>query len=293
MKFRAHDTFYIRKGWLYKGLKNIEKKGNIFTDKQSNAGDVLGMGVNMVKALRYWLQAVDLTEETKSVYKSQSLTKFGQLVWENDKYIEELGTLWLLHYKLAINQKLATAWEYFFNDFNFNEFTKEDFVSSIGNYIKMKGETLPAISSLESDFDCIISTYVSRYKMNPGKVIPENNIDCPFGELGLIDIVNKRGKIFKKSYSKLDSINPIIIFAIIVDNAGTDKEVRISSLLNDKYNIGKILNLDAISLQESLKKVQNNGYIKIIRTAGLDIIKIEKPMNFLDCVMQYYEELDQ
>lgn len=293
MKFRAHDTFYIRKGWLYKGLKNIEKQGNIFTDKQSNAGDVLGMGVNMVKALRYWLQAVDLTKETGSVNKNQFLTEFGQLVWDNDRYIEEVGTLWLLHYKLSRNENSATAWHYFFNEFNFNEFTKDDFVSSIGNYIKMKGKPLPAKSSLESDFDCIISTYVSRYKMNPGKVLPENNIECPLGELGLIDIVNKREKVFKKSHSKLDSINPTIIFAIIVDNAGTDKEIRISSLLNDKNNIGKTLNLDAISLQESLKKVQNNGYIKIIRTAGLDIIKIEKNMNFVECVKQYYKELDQ
>ena len=32
-KFRGHETFYIRKGWLYKGLKNIAQNPKVFTDK--------------------------------------------------------------------------------------------------------------------------------------------------------------------------------------------------------------------------------------------------------------------
>ena len=26
LKFRAHESFYIRKGWLSKGMKNVAKK---------------------------------------------------------------------------------------------------------------------------------------------------------------------------------------------------------------------------------------------------------------------------
>ena len=33
MKFRAHETFFIRKGWLSKGMKNVSKKPNVFVDK--------------------------------------------------------------------------------------------------------------------------------------------------------------------------------------------------------------------------------------------------------------------
>lgn len=28
MKFRAHETFFIRKGWITKGLKNVDIKNN-------------------------------------------------------------------------------------------------------------------------------------------------------------------------------------------------------------------------------------------------------------------------
>ena len=36
MKFRAHDTFAIRKGWLNKGLRNIEKAPDVFISKDNN-----------------------------------------------------------------------------------------------------------------------------------------------------------------------------------------------------------------------------------------------------------------
>lgn len=52
MKFRAHDTFYIRKGWLYKGMKNVERDPLVFMGAQNNPMDVLGIGSNMVKVLQ-------------------------------------------------------------------------------------------------------------------------------------------------------------------------------------------------------------------------------------------------
>ena len=33
MKFRAHETFFIRKGWITKGLKNVGIKKDLNTHK--------------------------------------------------------------------------------------------------------------------------------------------------------------------------------------------------------------------------------------------------------------------
>lgn len=60
MKFRAHDTFFIRKGWLSKGMKAVHSKPDVFVSKDENPMDVLGIGSNMVKSLRYWLVATIL-----------------------------------------------------------------------------------------------------------------------------------------------------------------------------------------------------------------------------------------
>ena len=103
MKFRAHDTFFIRKGWLSKGMKYVCNKPDVFVDKNDNPMDVLGIGSNMVKALRYWLQAVGLTTEPNSGRRTQSFTELGKSIFEHDRFIEETGTLFLLQYKLASN----------------------------------------------------------------------------------------------------------------------------------------------------------------------------------------------
>ncbi len=292
MRFRAHETFFIRKGWLNKGMRNVNNDPAVFMGTNGNPMDILGIGANMVKSLRYWLQAVNLTSEPNSGKREQTFTEFGRIVFDNDPYIEEMGTLWLLHYQLAKNKENATAWYYFFNEFKPIEFTKEDFVKQLSNYIRINGEEVSE-RSLEDDYNCIINTYVPRIKSSPEKVQPESNIDCPFGELSLIDISNKKEKIYKKSVPKKDTIHPLILLAVILDQAKGATSIKISSIQNDFCNAGKIFNLDIIALTALLYKIELLGYIEVVRTAGLDIIRIQKSMSFLECLQEYYNSINK
>lgn len=290
MKFRAHETFFIRKGWLSKGMKHVLRKPNVFVDKEENPMDVLGIGSNMVKSLRYWLQAVGLTQEPRTGRRDQTLTPFGNTIYAHDRFVEEMGTLHLLHYKLATNKEDATAWYFFFNKFIATEFTREDFINSLQSYILMSGESISVASrSLSEDFACIINTYVPRYKTNPGKVSPENNIDCPLGEIGLIDILAK--KTFKKSIPSANTFDPWIVLAIISDRANGRNQIGLNELLTAEGNIGRIFNLDSITMIEVLRRVEKLGALKIIRTAGLDVVHLLKDYTFLDCVENYYASL--
>lgn len=290
MKFRAHETFFIRKGWLSKGMKHVLRKPNVFVDKEENPMDALGIGSNMVKSLRYWLQAVGLTQEPRTGRRDQTLTPLGNVIYAHDRFIEEMGTLHLLHYKLATNKEDATAWYFFFNKFIATEFTREDFINSLQSYILMSGESISVASrSLSEDFACIINTYVPRYKTNPGKVSPENNIDCPLGEIGLIDILAK--KTFKKSIPSANTFDPWIVLAIISDRANGRNQIGLNELLTAEGNIGRIFNLDSITMIEVLRRVEKLGALKIIRTAGLDVVHLLKDYTFLDCVENYYASL--
>ena len=291
MRFRAHETFFIRKGWLSKGIKNVVADPAVFMGNSGNPMDVLGIGSNMVKSLRYWLQTVGLTTEPAYGKKEQSLTDFGKLVKQYDPYIEELGTLWLLHYHLAKNLNDATSWYFFFNEFKLMEFDKDDFVRQVSAFLRMQNEEVSE-RSVEDDYNCIINTYLSRVKSNPEKVQPESNIDCPLGELGLIDISNKKNKIYRKVSPKKETIHPLVVFAVIIDQACGAKEIKISSLQNDKLNIGKIFNLDIISLTSILYELELLGFLKVVRTAGLDIIKINGDFSFISSVEEYYKMLN-
>lgn len=291
MKFRAHETFFIRKGWLSKGMKYVALQPNVFTDKTNNPMDVLGIGANMVKSLRYWLQATGLTVESKG--SGQHLTDLGKIIFEQDRYLEELSTLYLIQYKLATNANLATSWYYFFNHFNLNEFSKEDFLEQLKKYILMldgDNAKLPSLRSLEDDFTCIINTYLPRYKQSGARIDAENNIDCPLGELGLIDFVTK--KSYKKSRLNVKSLHPWIALAIIQDNAGGRQELPLNNFLLEEGNLGKVFNLDAFSLIELLHRVELLGEIKVVRTAGLDVVQFLHKRTFIECVNKYYESLN-
>jgi hypothetical protein len=171
------------------------------------------------------------------------------------------------------------------------EFDKDDFVRQLSAFLRMQNEEVSE-RSLEDDYNCIINTYLSRMKSNPEKVQPESNIDCPLGELGLIDISNKKNKIYRKVSPKKETIHPLVVFAVIIDQACGAKEIKISSLQNDKLNIGKIFNLDIISLTSILYELELLGFLKVVRTAGLDIIKINGDFSFISSVEEYYKMLN-
>ena len=282
-KLRGHETFYIRKGWLYKGLKNLETNPSVFTSKNINTSDTFGLGVNMVKSLRYCLQAVGLTTEERGKVTEQKVTELGKIIDKNDKYVEEIGTLCLLQYKLATNYELATSWNYFFNDFNMQDFTKEDFVDSYRTHLKFK-QIIASDSSIEDDYTCILNTYLPKNSEDP-----EDNLECPLSELGLIEQEDK--KKYKKVAPSTDLIPLQIMLAMIVDQHPEETEIRIADLLKERNNVGKIFNLDFITLSAYLDKMQIAGLIQVVRTAGLDVIKIKDKKDFIDYVKDYYESI--
>lgn len=293
MKFRAHETFFIRKGWLSKGMKYVTQRPDVFVSKDENPMDILGIGSNMVKSLRYWMQTVGLTHEPIARQRVQYLTELGQRVYERDRFVEETGTLQLIHYMLSKNKENATAWYFFFNEYTASEFTKEDFVVAMQNYVLMQEESSTvALRSIGDDFSCIVNTYLSKIRTTSLNVSPESNISCPLEELGLIDIVSKEKKTYKKTIPYAEKFNPWIVLAIIVDQANGRDELGLNELLTAPCNIGKTFNLDAITMLNILHQIERLGGIKIIRTAGLDVVKILQHRTFLDCVDNYYQNIE-
>lgn len=286
MKFRGHETFYIRRNWIPKGIVNIIKDPSTFMGSHENPMDTLGIGANMVKSLRYWLQAVGISYEINTGKKVQNLTDFGKVISENDLYLEEEGTLWLLHYKLVSNKSFATTWYYFFNEFSLNEFTKEELESNLKLY-GLKNEIEISDRVVEDDISCLLNTYYLKEK----KQNPEDNMKCPFDELNLIKIINKKEKIYKKNITDSNAINPFIALAVIVEQSQGKKELKLSAL-QEINNIGKVFSLDMTGILSILRKLEKLEYLKVIRTAGLDIIKMEKEISFIESVKKYYENIN-
>ena len=67
VKMKRHESFSIREGWLSKGLLSLKDNKNVFTGQE--ATDLLGIGTNMVKSLKYWMLATGLIIEEKKQLK--------------------------------------------------------------------------------------------------------------------------------------------------------------------------------------------------------------------------------
>ena len=231
----------------------------------------------------------------------QFLTKFGKLVWENDKYIEEDGSLYLIHYFLSSNKEMGTSWYYFFNHYNATEFTKESYLESMKLFLydqeKENGgkEIKFSERALLEDLDCILRTYLPSQT----KYSPESNMDSPFLDLQLLKVIDIKEKVFAKNFPLSLVINPLIILAVIVNEKEKLEEkdgikvsdIKISTLESAPNNIGRIFNLNNLTVAMYLDKLQNMGYIKVIRTAGLDIVKINEELTFIEVVEKYYNSI--
>ncbi|MBQ8008711.1 MAG: DUF4007 family protein [Bacteroidales bacterium] len=105
--FSGHESFPCKTLWLKKGYDFVVK-GNEFSDP--DAVIKLGVGKNMIASIRYWLRVFGICDGDQP-------TKLGNYLFDEnsgrDKYMEDLATLWLLHFNLVFSQE-ATLYNMFF-----------------------------------------------------------------------------------------------------------------------------------------------------------------------------------
>ena len=72
--------------------------------KPENRSVDFGLGLNMAKSLKHWVFATDIFEtNTKN---TAQYTNAGSIIFGpegKDKYLENINTIWFLHYKLTKN----------------------------------------------------------------------------------------------------------------------------------------------------------------------------------------------
>lgn len=283
MHFAKHETFHIRDGWLYKGLVAVERDPFIFLS--DSAPEILGLGTNMVRALRFWLQATGLTEEVwDNRSKAQQATPFGRLVREYDPYLELDGTIWLLHHYLLSSDNLATAWYWFFNLYAPIGFTRTDFIEHLTQWINTQiGDSdTHGISerSLQRDFECLVRTYLPSRRDRS----PEDQLESPLSVLGLISSTREYDEDTGKSYHHYQlqavdtaSIPPLVFLYVLLERQKLERlgarQVNLSIAMREPKNVGRTFNIGMLSLERLLSELSDSypaWQVQIARTGGLD-----------------------
>ena len=74
-----------------------------------------------------------------------------------DPFLEDLNTLWLIHWKLATNERRSTGWCWLFNLLHTDEFTRDSVFELFTSELKRRNIVGPSDSSLHRDIDCALS----------------------------------------------------------------------------------------------------------------------------------------
>ena len=186
--FARHETFHPRYGWLKKGVDAARADPEVFLSPDAHI--TLGVGKNMVRSIRYWCHAFKLLVGDGTAGPSRGASKpslFGELLLGDrglDPYLEDLGSLWLLHWHLLKEPCLATAWWYAFFVHTRPEISIDSLAAGLTEYVAQHFPSARAArSSLRKDASCVIRMYGEVPK---GALVNEESIHCPFAELSLI-----------------------------------------------------------------------------------------------------------
>lgn len=277
MRLQGHEKFPLRDGWLNKGLREVNQNEEAFIKK--DAPDSFGIGSNMVKSLRYWMRALGLVDEKSG---KAYLSQLGQLVLDYDPYLEDPFSLWTMHICIANNIGEATSWYMYFNRCDAEELEKDQIVSILHREVikYAQGQSF-SDKSLMNDVDVLLSMY-SKDKENDD---PEDKNISPFAQLGLIRYRN--GKYCKVRPDKRKIVVEVVLYYLALLLAGRDS-MAIDTLINGERGISKILHLSTIDANEFLDRLDSLGYIRVDRTAGIDMIYAINPLEAREVLENYY-----
>jgi hypothetical protein len=146
---------------------------------QRDSPQWLGIGRNIVRPLRFWMQASGLTQEftNRDGRRERRFTEFGELVWQHDRYLEDTGSLWLIHYHIACQPHLATTWYWFFNHFGQTKLTSQQFFEQLRQWAITSDDSRERVS--EKTLQRELSTLVKTYFESDRKQTRENLRTCP------------------------------------------------------------------------------------------------------------------
>lgn len=290
MVLNKHGSFYMRSGWGTKILQAVDSDDAIFAPaNEQNAIDEIGLGRVMIKALRYWADAMGLTYEKKeqNIIRKYK-TDLYKYIDKYDPYFQMNGTLELLHRNIANNIDEATAWYWVFNEWSTDVITNEMFTDSLHAFVAVNGMNVKK-DAVNKEFNCVKNTYVGEKTTDKKNIMDEDTY--PF--FGPLHIMKYDGNQLIKNHLTAKEIPlEILIYAIASDNkkeSSSYGQVGIDTLMEGKCQVGRYFNVKYTDLIDLLIEAENKGYIALNNNFGNRLIEFNDT-NYGLLLEKYYKK---
>ena len=275
LKFKKSESFYIRDGWFEKALNTIVDNDEINVFAKNNGTSMLGIGSNMVKGLRYWLQASSVINSTAT---KTTLGELGDQILRWDRYFESDFSWYLVHYFLCKNKIECPVFYGVFNS-DLKSFKKQDLVSYLFELFSSEGFEVKQ-EYIDEDLGVFLKSYLNE------EIIanPEDNYVCPLSNLKLL---KKRGDKIERLRPLFSSLSYLIIYYAL-EQLFNNKPFNIEDSFKEPLSPYLIFNLDKNMYLQYLEEMRKNGLIQINKTAGLNAVYFKKKMGLNDIFASYF-----
>lgn len=278
-RFTGHETFHLRYGWLKKAYDAVKLSDsgdiaeNIFRDK--SAISHFGVGKNMVASIRHWAMSFGLIQaaKDKSALSEHVTTALADYIFDNengsDPYLEDLETLWLLHWRL-VTQSNKTTFLYAFNAFNEAEIDREKFLRTLRQLITAREWGNVADATLQKDISNLIGTYAVR--RIDKRVSVEDVISSPLTELQLL--TQAEGNTFKFNRGgKVGLSDGVFAFCLLEFwNRYSEGTTTLSfeAVCHEPFSPGRAFFLSAQDLMQYIARLEGvtSGAVRWVESSG-------------------------
>ena len=277
--FSGHESFPCKTLWLKKGYDFVVQ-GKDFNKPESVIH--LGVGKNMVASIRFWLRGFGVCKNDQPTWLGKYL--FDD-VYGKDKYLEDLATLWLLHFSLIFNNE-ATLYNMVFCGLQRERthFEREQVVT----YVKLRMAdaqkmTLFNPNTVKKDVDVLLQNYALPRK-------PQSNED--FSSL-LIDLDLIRQNSEGKGYyfnvdGKRKVTKEIFLYGLLnLKEQEGDNTIPFDTI---QERVGLVFCMQDFETIEMLKQLASeySEYFAYSDVAGIKQVQFTKDLDVKQVLDNYY-----
>jgi len=242
----------------------------------------LGVGKNMVASIKFWLKAIGLLKDT-------GLEPIADHLFDDengrDPYLEDIGTLWLLHF-LLIHNDYATIYRTTFVDYHRQRNIVEK--SKLQNYIKHICFDEAGYKNLYNDNTVKrdIGVMLHNYCAKNGSNVNVEDSNSLFAPLNLICEADKDTYRFNYD-TRSDVPSLIFLYALLVKFEG-----RNSISFEDIAELALIFCLTNNDLLNIINHLCDLYPTEIVFSdvAGIKELQFRATLNSIDVLDRYYEE---
>ena len=264
----------------------------------------LGVGKNMVRAIRFWSQAAGFISAPKG--GGHSVTKIGSdLLGDRgtDSFLEDIRTLWLIHWKLSTNiESPLLAWDYLLNRWQEPEIAPSAVMKALQNEAGKQDDKLSPVT-LQQHFDVFIHTYVPT-RGRKGEV-QEDNLDSPLVELELIVKIGdreldraagRREPIYVFRREEKPDITPELFAYCLADfwrqRHGSEETLPLKTVAHGHGSPRQIFKLPEEDIRSRVEALghQTRGVLTFSETANLQQVRRNRTLNAIESLNDIYAE---